>query len=1514
MGVVEKQKRWHFFLIVAAIVLTVYNILPTVFYYAHPLKKPIDEKRAIHVAESIGTRVNSLEQDAVAWTQSFCTLLQLKPLDTSLDKNNPQLVHINFKSTEDAERFRRFLPQAGASIEFFPSQLNLYDTETHSKVVTVQRRIPLHFNTDKIEHDFQFGTKKDDKGQMTTLYRGLIQDRLIQLGTIIGGVSENGLYAEASIHNPEKLEAQDLLMTVAQNFVNFVKIFDENSPIAKRYFATLTQIEETNKLGFVENFIGALETLKNNLRVEKVAISQEKDSLKKDGRVLDVVKEQRLEILQAQDKTLTQAIALVKNHKSDFAKGEAPWNYTSVALAIQASKSTGELQKISLGKQNPFIEEVVIDWANDKFLLKLYPDFQNARSAESGLLKDQSDQLLYNEIARLSSQSGEIIKPFQEQFQISLSELQDSQSFLALRLFTIAQAEAQKLTQTLTLNWTPTHPDLQRDVFPIWDYDTYQALPESQKKLGLVIFAPSMYNKMPPKGLKMNSLYVVAKGLDKISQRAEAQPETESAKQFIRDLRALHLLMQNNGLFGYSGESHAIAGEFVNDTIFEGENYYQTTLKATRENFTVHGTKRYAILEFTDVEQRILTENKIGNELHEDLLKWRDDYAASQVGLRGIPKYRIPKPTKNALWNNFKLSFVKYFRGDERKVLHWGLDMSGGKTVQIELRDKSNHIVSHEADMKQAMSELYSRVNKMGVSEVSIRQEGNTIALDFPGSQSLSAAELVKASSMYFHIINEKFMSNPNLQEATNRFLQEIWNEAVVTSRKDIEEINQIAWRHLYGNSVDPETVQPRSTSAKTLYDQGLRLPNPQNNQSSSVFDDTYSIITRFKGDDLKSWHGKTNPLLIVFNNYALEGSNLEDVRASYAPSEGNFLQFRVKGSQSGKDGSKFNPRDDVEAWSGQFAKDKIVGTSLDAFSQGEGWRMAVLLNGSVVTSPTLKVAIRDNASITGSFTQREINQLEADLQAGSLSFTPRILSEKNVSPELGTQERLHGIIAMFCALVLVIVTMIAYYRFGGLVASIAVLFNLLIMWAALQNIGATLTLAGIAGIILTVAMAVDANVLVFERIREEFAITGRIASAVHAGYRKAFSAIIDSNVTTIIAALILLNFDAGPIRGFALTLIIGIVSSLFSALFMTRFFFTGWVQNPKNKELKMSHLIKSASFDFLKYTKPTIIISTIFILIGSYFLLSEKQNILGMDFTGGYAISVEVPVQTDGLYRQDIEKALIAEGATTQEFQIRELNPANNVRIFLSRSLEQPGRPFFELPLEGNLKEAHYAYENNPRISWVVAALKKANIQLSPDVLTDLGKNWSAISGQMSDSMKTNALIGILAALACILVYITIRFEFKYAISATLCLIHDLIFCVGMIAILYKLGVPIQIDLHTVAALMTIVGYSLNDTIIIFDRIREDVKHMHQSKLSVVINHALNITLSRTLMTSGITLLVLLPLIALGGSTIFGFALVMAIGVVFGTLSSLFVAAPLMQYFHRREIHKHEKLALNEH
>ena len=1011
----------------------------------------------------------------------------------------------------------------------------------------------------------------------------------------------------------------------------------------------------------------------------------------------------------------------------------------------------------------------------------------------------------------------------------------------------------------------------------------------------------------------MNSIYVIAKGMDRIIDRLQADGQSPQAQQFVQEFNQLRSLLQQNGFVGYSGGAFSLSPEFAQDFVFEAEDYFQTVLKATREQFSVHGTKRYAVLEFTDVEQRILTENKIDNHLHEDLLKWRDDYYAAQLGIKGISKFDVPKPTQNVYWDNFKLSFVKFFRGDDRKILHWGLDLSGGKTVQIELRDTNNRIVTNEADLKQGMNELYNRVNKMGVSEVSIRQEGNFITLDFPGSQGLSAAELVKASTMYFHIVNEKFSPNsPSLAETTNRFLQEIWNEAVVTNRKSADEINLIAWKHLHGDSLDPDVIQPRNDAARILYNQGLRLANPQDAVSTSTFAENYSKIALFRGNDITDWQGQTNPLLIVFQNYALEGSNLDQVHASYDPSKGNFLSFSVKGSFTGKNGQKVEPRDDLYAWTSQFAKEKITGTPLEAFSNGRGWRMAVILNGTIISAPTLDGALRDSAIITGSFTQREVSQLEADLKAGSLTFTPHILSEKNVSPELGSKEKTRGIISTLLSLALVIGVMVGYYRFGGVVASVAVLFNLFIMWATLQNLEATMTLAGIAGIILTVGMAVDANVLVFERIREEFAISGRIASAVHAGYRKAFSAILDSNVTTIIAAMVLLHFDSGPIKGFAITLIIGIISSMFTALFMTRFFFAGWVENPNNKSLNMLNWFKPKGYNFLKFTKPTLLISSIIILVGSYMVIHERHTMFGMDFSGGYALNVELQSQSNDNYRQIVEEALLKQGATSQDIQIRELTPSNNMRIFLSRSLQQPGHPFYGMPLELEAKDAGYPFQTNPKIVWVVDALNKSGIELSPPSMQSLDKNWTEVSGQMSDSMRNNAIMGLSAALLCILLYITIRFEFKYAISATLCLAHDVIFTVGTMAILHAFGLGIQIDLNTVAALMTMVGYSLNDTIIVFDRIREDVRLMRKSSFTEIINHALNITLSRTILTSGSTLVVLIPLIFLGGSTLFGFALVMAIGVIFGTLSSLYIAAPLMKFFHDREEKKNAKIMVS--
>ena len=1512
----EKRKRWQKSLIIGVLLLTVYNILPTVFFYSKPLKNPITETASSKISSQIMRRVNSLEKETLDWLSSFCATLKIKPHSISLDKDNPRHIALAFKNTEDAKVFKAYLARAGSLIPFVPKQLSVYNDESvASKTVIVQRKIPIHFSEEARDQYFQYSKKFNERGCPSPLYRALVFDRALQLAVAIGSTSENAKLAYTASSGIDRIEQQNASLQLSQGLLSFTKVFGETGDIAKRYFASFSQIETDSRETFIQNLINSVEQAKDQVKLERISIQSEQQSLQAKGSFLETEKQQKLELLASQEKTLGDAEKLLKKHKSVFASGQTPWNFATLSSMLEESyhrsiDSGTKIQTLSFSTRNPFIEKMMIDWGLETIDLALFADLKDYKESminqHRTQLKDQADQFIFNEIAYDSRSSGEIIKPMGGNFRVKLNQLEGSDSFLAMRLSPIAQSRAQEIEDTLKAHWHPKHPDLQRDAFPIWNYETYQSLPAHEKKLGLVVYAPATQSEMPKSGLRNSSIYVVAKGLDKVLQKLQTAQNSEDSSLFFNDFNALKGLLQQCGLFGYPGSTLSGNKEFANDFLFEAEDFYLPVIKATREDFEVHGTKRYALLEFTNLEQRILTENRIDNELHEDLLKWRDDYRAAKLSLSGAHPNDCPKPTKNVLVDNLTLSFKKYFRGDERKTLHWGLDLSGGKTVQIELRDQNNRQVTNEDDIKQGINELFARVNKMGVSEVSIRSEGNFITLDFPGSQGLSAKELIKASTMYFHIVNEKFNErNPTLAAASSQFLQDIWNEGVVTGKKTSEEINQIAWRHMHGDSTDGDMIQPRSESARILYENGLRLASPYDMSASNLFNDAVSEIAITRGNDFTDWHGNTHPLVIVFRNYAIEGANLKNVQAGYDQNKGNFLVFAIKGKETLKTGEKINPQQDLYAWTSQFSKDKIAGTPNAAYSSNEGWRMAVLLNDTIITAPTLSFPIKDGGTIEGGFTQREVNQLEADLKAGSLTFTPRILSEKNVSPELGAKERNFGIMATGIALALVVTCMIAYYRFGGMIASVAVIVNLFIMWATLQNLGATLTLASIAAAILTLGMAVDANVLVFERIREEFAISGRLASAVHAGYRKAFSAILDSNITTIMAAVILLQFDSGPIKGFAITIIIGIASSMFTALFMTRYFFSRWVRNPKHVKLSMSRLISATKFPFTKYSKLAMTLSALIILVGAYMFVQQKQTIMGMDFTGGYALNVELEPGLAHQYRENIEKALVSNGAAYQDIQVRQLTPSNHLRLFFSKSMQQEGRPFYKMPLENNADTVSYAYQKNPRLEWVVASLEKGSVALTNDSLATLEQNWSEVSGQLSDSMRTSALIGLMFAILGILIYITFRFEFKYAVSATLCLAHDIGITLAAISILNRLGLPLQIDLNTVAALMTIVGYSLNDTIIVFDRIREDLPLKRKSSFVNIINEALNTTLSRTLMTSWTTLLVLLPLVCLGGSTLFAFSLIMIIGVVFGTLSSLFIAAPLLNYFHKRQTKK---------
>lgn len=1499
----EKQKRWHLFLILAVVLLTLYNIFPTIFYYSHSLKKPVDEKVAQKVASGIIKRVDSLEPFTVAWLEAQSKNINVKPLSITLDKENKRIARVQFKNPKEAQFFARTLTRAGALITFAPAQLSPDLTalqEQESSTVLVQRKVGIHLEEGQKELLFHYVPKKDEQGEISSAYRSLINDRAASIALTFGGVSPSAQLIYDTPVGEQNIREQEELIRLARKVTEYAQTFGEKSPLTKGFYTTFSQIEaeKMDRSGLITKFTNQLASVETTLSTEISRLKSEKGNKQTEGLFLESDALARLEVLENQLHVITGAKAILSRNRNLFESGLTPLTHEQIVVNLeQASIGADGMQLISIAGRNPFVTELAIDWNRELLEIHLQNDVVKMRDQKIGnemaaIEVEKLNQLLYGEIARASQSAEESISPTLTNFAVEFNQLTNSNSLLVLDLGELAKLEIDNLKQIIATRWQPTLTDFSKENYPFLDKGAL-----SKSKLGIAIYAPLVDEKLNG-NFRNGSIYVICKGLGMLANKYEKATDSTEKEVFTKDFNSLKQLMRQSGFIGYNGKSSNLAEQYKNDYIFEIDDYYSYLLAASRENFSVKGNKRFAILEFTDQEQRILTLNKIEDQEHEDLVKWRDAYHEVRVNLNKNARYDVPKPVQNVFLSNFILSTKKYFRGDQHKVLKWGLDLSGGKTVRIALKDQNNKAIVDQDDLRAAVNELYQRVNRLGLSEVAIRVEGNTIAVDFPGSQGLSASDLIQASAMYFHLVNEKFSrGNSTLSEAVTTFLEDVWNEAVITNRTDPENLNLIAWQHLGGNPDQPSEFNPLTAHARLLYENGLRLGAPKGTARTSNFNDQISMVTRYRGDDFTEWFGATNPLLIVFNNYALKGANLTNVQATYDPQEGNILTFNVESSYKDRMGNRSNPRDEFYQWTSQFAEERVAGTEKEKYSAGRGWRMAVILNGSVISAPTLNSPLKDGARISGHFSQSEANKLAADLKAGSLSFTPEILSEENVSPDLGKEQRGQGILAGFMGILFVILIMCGYYRFAGFIAICAVLFNLLIIWAVLQNLGAALTLPGLAGIILVVGMSVDANVLVFERIREEFFLTRRIGAAIQAGYKKAFTAIVDSNLTTIIAAVILLNFDSGPIKGFALTLIIGILSSMFTALFMTRTFFAHWVQNPKNKELKMMNLFAEVNFDFLNKAKKAFIVTLVILVVGGLLFVKERHSIMGMEFTGGYALTVNLQEEQNSNYREQAKKALVNAGISSNAIRIRELNKPYLLRIQLSqlgKNVLEDSQQSSEAPL--------FAYQENPQIVWIVQALEKGGLKLNNASLVDLNLHWTQVSGQLSDVMRNQAIIGLLLALLAILIYITFRFEFKYAISATIALAHDLLITLALLAIFHIFFDSVQIDLEVIAALMTIVGYSLNDTIIIFDRVREDLKLSRKRSFTEIVNNALNATLSRTIMTSSTTCIVLIALVLFGGHAIFNFSLIMTIGVVVGTLSSFFIATPLLIYFHKKQ------------
>jgi len=556
---------------------------------------------------------------------------------------------------------------------------------------------------------------------------------------------------------------------------------------------------------------------------------------------------------------------------------------------------------------------------------------------------------------------------------------------------------------------------------------------------------------------------------------------------------------------------------------------------------------------------------------------------------------------------------------------------------------------------------------------------------------------------------------------------------------------------------------------------------------------------------------------------------------------------------------------------------------------------IAIVLDNYVYSYPRVQTEIKGGRSqITGDFTINEAKDLANVLKSGKLPAPAHIIKEELVGPSLGKEAINAGINSFIASFIVVLIYMVFYYsRSAGLVADFALLTNLFFMMGVLASFGATLTLPGIAGIVLTMGMAVDANVLIFERIREEIRHGKGLSLAIKEGFSNALSAIIDGNVTTLLTGVILYIFGSGPIRGFATTLVIGILTTLFSGIFITRLIIL-WMEK-RNLSLTFSTKLTENAFrnlkiDFIGIRKYGYIFSVVVIVIALASLSIRGLN-PGIDFVGGrsYIVRFEKPVTTVEV--ADQMKKVFGEAP-----EVKTIGSANQVKITTKYKITS-NDPNVDGEVDNMIYTGSKPFMNSSvTFDDFQNNYKQSSIKVGPTIAHDI---------------KRDAFIAVIVALIAIFFYILIRFRYwSYSAGAVASLAHDSIFTLGLFSLLYfRVPFSLEADQSFIAAILTIIGYSINDTVIIFDRIREYMKLYPKRTRRENIDNAINDTLSRTFSTSFSTLIVLIPMFFFGGETIRGFVFALTCGIAIGTYSSVFVATPLAydieQWWERRKAKK---------
>jgi SecD/SecF fusion protein len=578
-------------------------------------------------------------------------------------------------------------------------------------------------------------------------------------------------------------------------------------------------------------------------------------------------------------------------------------------------------------------------------------------------------------------------------------------------------------------------------------------------------------------------------------------------------------------------------------------------------------------------------------------------------------------------------------------------------------------------------------------------------------------------------------------------------------------------------------------------------------------------------------------------------------------PAREERLLVKKKADLGGNHVTQAAPRYGNEGWEVQL---KFDGEGTKKFGQiteaNVNHRFAIVLDGVIQSAPVIKTAIYGgDAVISGGGMGEEEARGLASVLENPLQTPVSIEEERSVSPTLGMDSIRSSILAGLLGLAITLVCVAIYYKIPGLVANLALIINLILLIGALTMFRFVLTLPGIAGIILTIGLSVDANVLIYERLREEMALGKSLKVAVKAAYEKAFSSIFDANVTTLITAAILFWQASGPVKGFAISLTLGILASLFTALIVGRNFLGWFVDTERLKRISMLHLISSKHIDFLGKGFLACMCSLALLLAGATAFYIRGERNFGVDFRGGDLITMSAPNKIDVGQVRDALKPIGFADASIQESA-------------------QGGKSYITIrtPLNTSDKAEKQIIQAMPNVGFKVEGSERVG---------------ALVGGELAK----NSLIALGLGILGILIFVTFRFELSFAVGAIVALLHDVLMTVGMFALLGR-----ELTLTMVGAVLTIAGYSINDTIVVYDRIREGLASGRRGSIEQIMNESINQTLSRTILTSTVTLIPILCLFLLGGPVLRDFSLAIIIGVVVGTYSSIFIASPIVLWWTR--------------